>query len=299
MRSSGVGRRITPVARIPLALRATDDFGVVSLALEWERTEIRDDKPQVTAKREELEKEAPPADAPPRIEVDLDHEFELRERGLTPGNLLKLRGVATDNCALGTQSGASRWLSFQIVSSDELFYEILMRQREQRAKFNTAVESAKEQHAAIEGLANPQAAIGIARAHQVISRQVWQVANQLDASLQEMTLNDLGNPQAREMLQSGVITPLRTLHADLLTKLRTAVDNLAQASSVAEDRRSEAEAISDQAVKAMQTILAQMAQWESFVDVINQLKQIIDRQDDVLKTTEEIQKKRTDELFDK
>jgi hypothetical protein len=298
-RSSGVGRRITPVARIPLALRATDDFGVASLALEWERTEIRDDKPQVTLQREELEKESPPADAPPRIEVDLDHEFELRERGLAPGNLLKLRGVATDNCALGTQSGASRWLSFQIVSSDELFYEILMRQREQRAKFSTAVDSAKVQHTAIEGLANPQEAIGIARAHQVINRQVWQIANQLDASLQEMTLNDLGNPQAREMLQSGVITPLRTLHADLLTKLRTAIDGLAQASTVSEDRRAEAQTISEQAVKAMQTILAQMAQWESFVDVINQLKQIIDRQDDVLKTTEEIEKKRTDELFDK
>ena len=48
----------------------------------------------------------------------------------------------------------------------------------------------------------------------------------------------------------------------------------------------------------MQDILAQMTQWESFVDVINQLKQIIQRQDQVLKSTEEIEKTRTKELFD-
>ena len=48
----------------------------------------------------------------------------------------------------------------------------------------------------------------------------------------------------------------------------------------------------------MQAILAQMAQWESFIDVVNQLKQIIERQDQVLKSTEEIEKERTDKLFD-
>ncbi|HEV3021803.1 MAG TPA: hypothetical protein VGX76_05030, partial [Pirellulales bacterium] len=47
IQSSGVGRRVTPVARIPLSLRATDDFGVASLALDWERTATRDDKPHV------------------------------------------------------------------------------------------------------------------------------------------------------------------------------------------------------------------------------------------------------------
>jgi hypothetical protein len=49
----------------------------------------------------------------------------------------------------------------------------------------------------------------------------------------------------------------------------------------------------------MQSILGQMSLWESFIDVINQLKQIIDRQGQVLKSTEEIEKQRTNELFDK
>jgi hypothetical protein len=47
----------------------------------------------------------------------------------------------------------------------------------------------------------------------------------------------------------------------------------------------------------MQSILNQMALWESFVDVINQLKHVIEGQTGVLKSTEELEKKRIDELF--
>ena len=66
IRSSGVGRRITPVARIPLAVRATDDFGVVSFGLELERTQVRDDKPEVTGDRLDLAKDlAPSPEGPP------------------------------------------------------------------------------------------------------------------------------------------------------------------------------------------------------------------------------------------
>jgi len=297
--SAGIGRRVTPVARIPLSIRATDDFGIAALALEIERTEIREDKPESSTARVDLGDDAQsPAGAPAQTELELDYDLELRERALAPGTLLKLRGTALDNCTVGAQPGNSRWLSLQVVSSDELFYEILMRLREQRAKFNAATEASKEQTKALIALATPEEATNIARAQQVINRQVWQVANQLDAALQEMVLNDLGNPQARDMLQSGIISPMRTLHGDLLTRLRGGVDALSQQQTVSEERRVEAQDLSEQAVKAMQTILAQMAQWESFVDVINQLKQIIQRQDEVLKNTEEIQKKRTNELFD-
>jgi hypothetical protein len=298
IRSSGVGRRVTPVARIRLAIRATDDFGLATLTLELERTIVRDEKPEVKEDRLDLSGEPPPKDAPPRTDLGLDYELALRDRELAPGNLVKLRSAATDNCALGVQSGYSRWLSFQIVSADELFYEVLTRQREQRARFNKAVDSAKEQSAALAGLTTRDEAIAVARAESVISRQVWQIANQLEASLVEMTLNDLGNPAARDIMQSGIITPMRTLHADLLTRLRESVDKLVVGESVAEAQRAEAVTISQQAVEAMQAILAQMAQWESFVDVINQLKHVIQRQDELLKATEQLQKKRTDALFD-
>ena len=57
--------------------------------------------------------------------------------------------------------------------------------------------------------------------------------------------------------------------------------------------------VAEQAViDQMQKILAQMSQWESFVDVVNQLRQIIKSQNEVLETTEKALKERIKGLFD-
>jgi hypothetical protein len=297
IRSSGVGRRVTPAARIPLSIRANDDFGLASLALDWELTSMRDEKPHVEAKQLEIEKLARDGGTEPLTELEYDNELELRESGLLPGNSLKLRGVATDACALGTQTGRSRWLVFQIVSADELFYDILMRQREQRAKFAAALESMREQSKLLARLEEPQDVAGRARAQQVINRQVWQVAGVLEGTLEEMTLNDLANQQARDNLQSTIITPLGKLHEDLLARLRSSIDAVIEEGKVSPARRTEALALADQSIEVMQSILGQMALWESFIDVINQLKHIVDGQTGVLKASEELEKKRIDDLF--
>jgi hypothetical protein len=300
IRSSGVGRRVTPVARIPLSIRANDDFALTALDLGWELTSVRDEKQDVETKQLELVKHDPAEDgAEPATQLEYDNELELRDTGLAPGNSLKLRGVATDACALGAQTGNSRWVAFQIVAPDELFYEILMRQREQRARFAAALASAKEQSKAIAQLAKPEEVFGLARSQQVINRQVWQVANQLEATLVEMTLNDLANEQARDALQSTIIAPLGTLHEDLLKRLRAAIDETIAGEKISEDRRASALALADQAVAVMETILGQMSLWESFVDVINQLKHIVDGQTGLLKETEKVEQERTNQLFNK
>ena len=299
IRASGVGRRVTPVARIPLFVRANDDFGLASLALDWELVSLVEDQPRVDTKQLPLADLVPktPADEP-LTQFEYTQELELRGKEFVPGNTLKLRGTATDACSLGTQTGSSRWITLQIVSAEELFYDILMRQREQRAKFALALERAKTQAKTLAELSEPEEAFGLSRAQQVINRQVWQVTGALDATLQEMTLNDLANPQARDSLQSTIITPLGKLHEDLLSRLRTAVGGVAPGGSIDEDRRAEAQALADQSVEVMQSILSQMSLWESFVDVINQLKRINDLQSRVLEATEKIDDDRTEKLFD-
>ncbi len=49
LRSAGVGKRVTPQARIPLAIHAADDFGLADLALEIEKTELGGEKPVTTS----------------------------------------------------------------------------------------------------------------------------------------------------------------------------------------------------------------------------------------------------------
>lgn len=296
IRSSGVGRRVTPQARIPLALHAADDFGLASLAVELEQTVLKDEKPE--AKTERIAVELPPGtpEAPP-TDIDEQPSVALTDYVVAPGTLVKLRGAATDNCAQGTQTGASRWLSFQVVTPEELFYEILMRQRAERAKFGAALEMAKGQAETLAGVPTPDAAFGLVRKHQVIARQVWQVANRLEITLTEMALNDLGSSQARELMQTKVIDAIRQLHSEPMTRLRVALESVA-ADPAANEPLADARDVQQEVVDQMAKILEQMAQWENFVDVLNQLKSIVKLQSGVLESTEEEKKKRTQQLFD-
>ena len=48
----------------------------------------------------------------------------------------------------------------------------------------------------------------------------------------------------------------------------------------------------------MQRILDQMSQWESFVDVVNQLRHVITAQENIRQSTEQTQKKQIKGVFD-
>ena len=58
---------------------------------------------------------------------------------------------------------------------------------------------------------------------------MWQVAGQLNGTLQEMTLNELGSATARELLEKAIIKPLRELHDGPLADLRGKLEALATA----------------------------------------------------------------------
>jgi hypothetical protein len=296
LRSAGVGKRVTPQARIPLAIHAADDFGLADLGLEIEKTDLAGEKPVTTNKRVDLEKYGDDAPLPPAI--DREVELKVAEQELAAGNAMRLRASSADRCALGRHTGSSRWLTFQIVTPDELFYEILMRQREQRAKFAAVVVQAQAQAEAMSKLAALDGVRPLVRAHQAIARGVSQVASRLEVSLREMTLNELSNPTARQLLADNVIAPLRELHTGPLAALGGRLERMAAGEAIDGAERDAALESQQEIVKSMQRILERMSQWESFIDVVNQLRHIIERQTVLKKGTEEAQKKQTDSLFD-
>lgn len=297
LRSSGVGKRVTPQAKIPLQLRAQDDFGLIALALELEQTVPRENKPETSVRKIAVEL---PEAAAGASQTDFESQpvTALSEYGLAAGTLIKLRATADDNCAQGVQNGASRWLSFQLVTPEELFYEILMRQRAERAKFAAALETAKAQTEPLAGEPDGAQLAGVGRKHQLVARQTWQTANRLEATLVEMTLNDLGSEQARQLLKTKVIDAVRQLHAEPMAQLRAALDAAAGAEKLPAEQLVELRRLHGEVVETMQKLLDQMSQWENFIDVLNQLKEIVKLQNDVLQSTEQEKKKRTNDVFD-
>ncbi len=298
LRASGVGRRVTPQARIPLAVHAADDFGLAALNLELERTELAGSETQTSSKTLPLESLANEATSGLPATIDRAPELPLAEQSLAPGMAIRLRAAAVDSCPLGAHQGYSRWLGFQIVTPDELFYEILMRQREQRAKFVAALGQAQAQAEALEKLDMLDGVAPLVRVHQIVGRQIRQVAAGLDASLREMTLNDLANPTARQLLADRVVHPLGELANGPFEQLRLQLGRLRGGEAIDPADRAAALQTQQEIVRRMQGILSEMSQWESFVDVINQLRNILKLQNELKTTTEQAQKKQAEQLFD-
>jgi hypothetical protein len=120
----------------------------------------------------------------------------------------------------------------------------------------------------------------------------------LDATLEEMTYNDLGSQQARDLLENSIIGPLKKLHDEGFGQITEKLQTMLAHREIRETDRQALLDAQQAAVTEMQRILAQMSQWESFVDVINQLRQIIKTQNDVLQSTEKTEKERIKGIFD-
>lgn len=294
IRASGVGRLVTSVARVPLTLGFQDDLGLQAAALEAEWAIPTGEEIKRGTRRGQLP--LPAAKESPLQDLELRHTAMLAELALPAGAQVRLRGRAEDNAAEGPQSGFSRWLTYQVVTPEELMYEIVRRQRAERDKFKAAVDQQRSIAQSLATLVEAEQARGVAPRHRLISRQVAQVARRLDETLQEMINNDLGSAPARELLQRDIIDPLAELANATLPEVTRRLEGLAN--SLAEDRLSQARQAHAEALTQMERILQRMAQWESFLDVVNQLREVIRLQTGLLQTTEEERTKRTTDLFD-
>jgi hypothetical protein len=298
LRALGVGGHVTPVATIPLALSTTDDFGLAALRLRSERTFSTDESAEPKTERTTVT--FPLQSDAGRLLLDhqVRHEAILQSNPPRVGTILRFVGEADDRCARGAQTGRSSALALQVVSPDELFYEILIRQRAERTKFVGVLEVTEKQTPILAG--NPTAGdyLEVMRQLHSGSRQLDQIAGRIADTLQEMKLNLIGSPKSHRLLQEGVIDPLRALTAGPMTQLRGMLQALAGAGSSPGASKEAARRLHQETATKMRNILDQMSQWESFVDVVNQVAEVIKMQQRVLQETEKARESRTKEIFD-
>ena len=130
------------------------------------------------------------------------------------------------------------------------------------------------------------------------TRQLEQIAGRVTDTLQEMKLNQVGSAKSHRLLQEGVIDPLRALNAGPMNELRGVLQTLSGAGTTAGASLESARRLHEQVVIKMRAILEQMSQWESFVDVVNQVAEVIRMQQEILQATEKAKDSRTKEVFD-
>jgi hypothetical protein len=186
----------------------------------------------------------------------------------------------------------------QVVSADELFYEILIRLRGERAKFVAALDAAEKVTPTLAGAPTSDAYTAAMRSLHTRTRQLDQIVARIADSLQEMKLNQVGSPKSHRLLQDGIIDSIRSLNAGPTNELRAVLQSLANAGPRTEADAGKARQLHGEVVARMRAILDQMSQWESFVDVVNQVAEVIKMQQKVLKATEKARESRTQEVFD-
>jgi hypothetical protein len=113
-----------------------------------------------------------------------------------------------------------------------------------------------------------------------------------------MKLNQVGSPKSHRLLREGVIDPIRALNAGPVNELRGVLQSLAGAGPKTGADADTARRLHGDVVARMKTILDQMSQWESFVDVVNQVAEVIKMQQNVLQAAEQARESRTREVFD-
>ncbi|MEZ6197108.1 MAG: hypothetical protein R3F20_15480 [Planctomycetota bacterium] len=272
----GVRDRVTPVATVPTSILARDDFALrdVNLEVLVATPGAESGAPAVTLLAE-FEKEAA------ETAFERERRVELSELGLKVGQTVELAASARDHCHLGPQTGRSRPRVLRVVSPEELFREIALRLQRTRARFRQAHDDAIETR---DRLAREEDAMSRAeellRRHRLLEREVWSAARQLESSVLELQLNRLVEREAEEILRRNVLEPLARLHdRDLLTQ-RTGLEGVVLGREDAPDRAVTLER-QEGIVREMKRILEGLKQWDSFIDLINQLNEIIKVQDGV------------------
>ena len=299
LRALGVSAHVTAVATIPLSIAATDDMGLSVVRVQAERTSSEGEKGEPKTTKKTIPLPIPGDGSRAVLDHQARHDVELQADSPALGTILRFVAEAEDKCVRGVQVGRSTALQFQVVPANELFYEILIRQRAERAKFVAVLEATEKQTPILAGTPGADAYAGVMRGLHVSSRQLELIAGRITDSLQEMKLNQVGSPKSHRLLQEGVIDPIRALNVGPMTEIRGVLQSLAGTGPRKPEATPEAaRKLHGTVVSGMKIILEQMSQWESFVDVVNQVAEVIKMQQNVLQAAEKARESRTQEVFD-
>jgi hypothetical protein len=226
LRVEGVGQTVCPAATIPLHVGATDDYGVVRLAVDC-RIEGRAAGPD----GEPAEVWAGCSAGP----VEASRTLDLRTWDARPGDRLLCRATATDNRALGGPNVAeSRPLAFRVITAGQLRAALLIRQGDIRRDLELAVATQSAVLQRVRAGPGEPADLGPAARDQLqLGAEVAAVAARYRAILDEMLYNRLADgPEVRRRL-AEIVAPLDGLVADdgLLARAAHSLPVAAQAAA--------------------------------------------------------------------
>ena len=319
----GIGTSITSKAKLPISAIAVDDYGVTDLTLSVTPT-----APPTTDGDHVEPKSAstsPDLDRNGQASADLDLR-DLVDDGtlseLVPGNAVSLIGEATDGYDLGEQHiTRSEVFRLEVVTPEQLLALLERRELGLRSRLEQTIAemtSLREtldllRRTGFELTQNPTDE-ELTRAEQVRRLRVQQtglqatktseelkgIALSLDDILLEMLNNRVDSVDRSERIATGVRDPIKTIVSGSLATLRTqikGVESVVTDSKVGAARTAEAVSTAEDVILQLNAILEKMLDLETYNEVLDLVRQLMNDQTDLTDETKEERKKQVLDLF--
>ena len=301
-RKFGVSGSLTPNARVPLRIQASDDNGLFGLTANIEVAQ----KDKVPPTRTKI-----PLSPVGRKEFTTSHDIELGGK-FKPKTIIQVSVTAADTFPDtwgGPNRSTSGTLDFRIVTPEELMAELVRRQKELRLEFVHTIE--QQTAARSKALAAAEAvpgdtidaearrlASGSAGHQTSVASECAKAALSLQGIWHELTNNKIGSPDSRKQLLDTVVQPLKDL-SEPIGKLVEGLRGLARVSD-ATTFRDQADAFAQAQLKILTQLKAirdRMQKLESRQELAYKLETIIKLWNQVMKDTKAVSDKEATDLL--
>jgi len=335
VRLSGIDKAITPFARLPLAGRITDDWG---LSRAWFEHAAEGQDPRTTA-----------IGLPWGHTTDLPLEdlaaLEVEPLGLEPGQKLLVSVKAADRYDLEPEphvGTSERWL-LDVVTPDQLramleARELVLRQRFERIiqevtetrdllvriKLGEELDAPEEKDEDAAGGVEPEDELGaealeedntksreltlsnlrvqraVTNTHKS-THETLGVAESFDDIRLQLINNRIDTEELNRRLSEGIADPLRRIAGEMFPELERRLERLEaelEDAQLGPKARDEARRQADEILIEMRKVLDRMLELEDFNEALELLRAIIKLQEDLEGQTRERQKQKIRELLE-
>ncbi len=322
----GIGTAITPAARLPVAGEVSDDYGIAKIWFDF-HADAEPSRQQPFAVVVDSQESLAVADA-----------LEVGPLALEPKQKFHLAVQAADGCALdsGANVGSGQRYVLDVVTPEQLRSMLEARELMLRRRFETIIEEFTDTRNLLAGIessvdqpdpppdgaddaqAKPPAdepqvertekfsrhSVQVARVSQNVERsehETLAVADAFDEIRAEMVNNRVDTEELEDRLKEGVADPLRRIIADEFPLLQTELEKLSAEVSnpQASDAAQKAAVVQmDVILVEMRQVLDKMLELETFNEVLDILRQIIEEQEKVNAQTKDKQKQKLRDLIE-
>ena len=323
----GIGSSITPKAKLPITVNATDDYGITDVTLSVTPANQNSEDPPSTNENDATTS----ATTSPEIDRNGAGSAELDLKNLTdggrlseilPGNAINLIGEATDGYNLGDNHiTRSEVFRLEVVTAEQLLALLERRELGLRSRLEQTIEEMTSLRQTLDQLRrqgfenSPDSSdADQMRAEQVRRLRVQQctlqatktseeltgIANSLDDILLEMINNRVDSIDRSQRIASGVRDPIKQIvnapMKSLIQQIRT-IESQVGDPTAGIATTTAAVSTTENIIVQLNAILEKMLDLETYNEVLDLVRQLMDDQTELTEATKEERKKQVLDLF--